>query len=164
MKSENIYKISEGSRNVPKGKAQEIGEYLEGLAAKRKGQITPIDVVNAARKEDSLLHGYFEWDDSSAGDQYRLDQARYLLRVVEVEVTYKDNVQTERMFLNVKTNGSRAYVSTQIVAENIDYKSQVVEQALKELVSWKAKYKRYQELDLVFGAIEETQKSLNLNS
>jgi hypothetical protein len=50
------------------------------------GRITPEAVVQAAADPDSVLHEHFEWDDSKAGYAYRLEQARQLIRSVQVVV------------------------------------------------------------------------------
>lgn len=59
---------------------------LEKIRARNNGVLTPDDVVKDARSETSPLHPYFTWDDSEAANQYRLDQARLLIRNVRVEV------------------------------------------------------------------------------
>ena len=60
---------------------------LERIRARNKGVLTPADVVKDASDESSPLHSYFTWDDTEAAHQYRLDQARTLIRNVKVEVT-----------------------------------------------------------------------------
>lgn len=60
-------------------------EELNKLA--KNGRLTPRDVIDYARPDDSPLHEYFEWDDSIAADQYRLYQARKLIARVEVNYT-----------------------------------------------------------------------------
>jgi plasmid replication initiation protein len=52
-----------------------------------EGRLTPESVVAAARDPQSLLHAYFEWDDHAAGEQWRLAQARRLIRSVRLEIT-----------------------------------------------------------------------------
>lgn len=54
------------------------------------GRLTPADVVADARDPASPLHGYFEWDDSVAGEKYREHQARALIRSVKVEIMVRD--------------------------------------------------------------------------
>jgi len=49
---------------------------------KQSGVLTPPAVVAAARPPEAPLHGAFEWDDTSAAEQYRLAQARRLIRMV----------------------------------------------------------------------------------
>jgi len=44
------------------------------------GTLRPRDVIEDARPEDSPMHSYFEWDDGIAGNKYRIQQARELIR------------------------------------------------------------------------------------
>jgi hypothetical protein len=48
------------------------------------GRLTAEAVVEAAADEASPLYTYFQWDDNQAAHQYRLHQARKLIRSVEV--------------------------------------------------------------------------------
>jgi hypothetical protein len=61
-------------------------EALLALAELHQGRITPEMVVEAARDQNSPLHSAFIWDDAAAAEQYRLAQARVLLRRVRVEI------------------------------------------------------------------------------
>ena len=159
-------KVFKSSYNgvVPKAKAQEYGEYLLRLMKANDDRLTPRFVVEKARSQESPLHEYFEWDNRNAGDLWRLQQARTLLNHIEVEIVVgEEETKTIRAFLNVKedTNGKDSiYVSIESVANIEDYQNQIIEQALRELVGWKERYKAYKELGLIFGAIEETQKKL----
>lgn len=63
--------------------AQTAGEELERIRA-RDGKVETVTIVNEARPETSPLHSAFEWDDSAAGEQWRLLQARNLIRAIEV--------------------------------------------------------------------------------
>jgi hypothetical protein len=82
-------------RNLTKGelmaialkKREAIAARLEQIRLKNDGVLRPEDVVQDAKNPKSILHGEFEWDDSAAAVQFRLDQARALIRSVKVEVT-----------------------------------------------------------------------------
>jgi len=50
----------------------------------RNGSVKSIDLVDKARPTDSQAHPAFEWDDTLAGEEYRLIQARKWIRVVEI--------------------------------------------------------------------------------
>lgn len=54
------------------------------------GELRPKDVVAFAKPEDSPLHGFFEWDDDVAAEQYRLGQARQLIGRIKIEVTVNE--------------------------------------------------------------------------
>ena len=79
---------------------------LRRIYQQNGNKITPSDVVDAARPEDSPLHSRFEWDDSVAGEKYREAQAAQLIRTVRIEVS----TGTERGVVKVRaflsTNGS----------------------------------------------------------
>lgn len=60
------------------------------LALEQDGRLVPADVVEAARDPRSPLHSHFEWDDSTAAEKYRIEQARTLIRSVKVEVTVRE--------------------------------------------------------------------------
>lgn len=51
-----------------------------------RGRLTPEIVVDSARHEESPLHDEFDWDDGVAAHQWRIEQARRLIRSVKVSV------------------------------------------------------------------------------
>jgi hypothetical protein len=51
------------------------------------GTVRPQDVVDAARPKTSPLHSRFTWDDSLAGERYRLWEARQLISEITVITT-----------------------------------------------------------------------------
>lgn len=62
---------------------------LEEIERKR-GKVTAQTVVEEARDETHVLHGEFDWDDSSAANQWRLAQAREIIRAARIEITVDD--------------------------------------------------------------------------
>jgi hypothetical protein len=63
-----------------------IRQRLAELEAANSGSLTADAVVADARKEDSPLHAYFNWDVEQAAYQHWLDQARALITSVRVEM------------------------------------------------------------------------------
>lgn len=75
-----------------KNKATDTVESrLEKLSRLNGGRLTPQAVVDDARDPASPLHERFEWDDSTAAHQYRLSQARELIRTVRCQVDIVSN-------------------------------------------------------------------------
>jgi hypothetical protein len=71
---------------APKGIAAKI-VHDELVKLRRPGHgIDPEDVVDVAKDPSHPLHDAFEWDDTEAARQYRLEQARYLIRAVRIVV------------------------------------------------------------------------------
>lgn len=58
----------------------EVSAELTRLSLENDG-LRPSDVVAAAMDKSSPLHDQFEWDNKKAGHEYRLIQARKLIRV-----------------------------------------------------------------------------------
>lgn len=71
----------------------QVAERLAQLAI--DGHLTAEAVVSDAANPKSPLHSRFEWDNSKAAHEHRLEQARALIRSVRVEV------QTERRVVSV---------------------------------------------------------------
>lgn len=137
--------------------AQIVGEELETIK-ETEGQLTPAIVVKRAEKEESKLHGFFTWDDKAAADEYRLNEARYLLRSVEVyyEVEPGGDEKPVRAFYHVEDDEEGAiYVDIDDVVSNDDYRQQIIDKALREMRSWAAKYRQYKELSPVVEAIDK---------
>ena len=65
---------------------QEVRKALAGLEV--KGRLTPMEVVDAARDRGSVLHSYFTWDDAAAAQEHRIEQARQLIRGIQVVVMH----------------------------------------------------------------------------
>ena len=58
-----------------------IRDELEQIRQKHGGLLKPEDVVAFARNKRTALHQEFEWDDERASAEYRLEQARKVIRV-----------------------------------------------------------------------------------
>ncbi len=59
---------------------------------REKGELTPRLVVDEAKKKTEIgkaLHSYFNWDDANAADNFRLEQARKLIRYVTISVIHE---------------------------------------------------------------------------
>lgn len=69
-------------------KVSNVEEARQALAKIKKansdGLLTAEDVLEAASHPDHPLHRYFEWDETEAAHQWRLMQARGLIRKVLV--------------------------------------------------------------------------------
>jgi hypothetical protein len=59
-------------------------KYLEEVAVRNGGFLTPQAVIEAARDPESPIHDQFEWDDSKAAHEHRQYQARKLISSVRV--------------------------------------------------------------------------------
>jgi hypothetical protein len=79
-----------------------LRQHLQAIRDDR-GTLTPAVVVETARNPDHPLHNRFEWDDTLAAEQWRLEQARQLLKV-----TFRVNLSKPtdlRAFIVQKSGG-----------------------------------------------------------
>jgi len=53
---------------------------------RQSGQVQPSSLVEAARDPESPAHAAFQWDDTKAGAEYRLIQARTWIRKVHIVI------------------------------------------------------------------------------
>lgn len=133
---------------------------LERIAKANNGQITPVNVLKNARSKSSPLHGYFTWDDGDAAEKYRLMEAGFLIRRVKVNVEMHDQDKpvSVRAFVNVSSNvrddegksDAGVYVPLHVALKVDDYRQQMIDNAARELASFRTKYSIIKELSGVF--------------
>jgi hypothetical protein len=84
------------------------------------GELTAQAVLDAARPKSHPLHSRFEWNDKAAGEAYRLEQARELIR--KVRISYKPSeggaFSSVRAWHSLSTDEGRAYRSAEEIAED----------------------------------------------
>lgn len=145
--------------------AQVWGERLEHLAG--EGLVTADDIVQDAQQEDSPTHSYFNWDDATAAHGYRLMQARYYMRSVNILV--KDDAEPTRAFIHLKQSQDEddeeteaeeeeptaGYRTIQTIMANPRLTRMLLEQARRELVSYRRKYNQYAEMAKVHEHLDE---------
>lgn len=122
------------------------------------GVIRAADVVAAARDEASALHPCFEWDDSEAAEQYRLVQARALLRVY-VEVSAPDSSPTP-VFVSLTSDRVKeggGYRALADVMSNDDMRAQLLADAFRQFASMRQKYQHLKQLAGVWDAVDEAE-------
>jgi len=168
-----VYKAAKGSR-LSDEQAQVFGERIDLLQQENEGQVTPQVVLQDAAQETSPLHTFFTWDDTAAAQKYRLNEARYLLRSIHVVIEAQNTEHITRAFHRVEIidepednhqqehQVERVYVTAKTAFTNEDYRRQTIEAALRELESWRQRYKQYQELAHIFQFIDTIQERLEL--
>lgn len=161
-----IYKPVSGSR-LSNEQAERYGQRLSVLVEENNGALTPEQVVEDAKEPTSPLHDYFMWDNAKAAAQWRLDQARYLMRSITVVIKREDTKEEEsaRYLYNIKSvpvdeEIQQVYVPIQRVMAEEDLRSQVIEEALRKIEHWRARYRQYREFATIFTAIDQVREVL----
>lgn len=142
--------------------AQVAGEELEKIR-ERNGYVEAADLLEASRAENAPLHSCFEWDDDKAAENYRLYQAKDIIRNIVVKVEKADGGEPSavRAFVSVTVDKTAAqYQPINIALDNPDYRQIVLMNALTKLEEFRRTYKDFQELSEVFKAIDNFADSL----
>lgn len=157
------YEFADGARFQPGavGDANEVGKHIDFLREQCKGELTPKDVLDDAKNPNSPLHSFFEWDDSDAAEQYRLQQARGLIRaVVAVYVDDEKPATRIRAFVHVPEREAPHYRSASDAMSLTRTRELVLQRAWRELQAWRKRYADLKELSTMFEAVDETAKKL----
>lgn len=110
------------------------------------------EIVAKARNENTELHKFFEWDDTKAGELYRLQQARHLLCNL-VFVTETEEEEPIRVF-HISTEHKK-YKPTKLILQQPDEYAHLLAKAKQELYAFQRKYKALSELEEIFALIDE---------
>lgn len=157
------FEFADGARFQPGATADAkiVGEHLEMLRAQCKGELTPADVLNDARNDNSPLHGFFEWSDGAAAEAYRLQQARGLIRSVVAVYLHEDRpaVRT-RAYVHIPESGTPHYREAGHAMSQAKTRKLVLERAWREFKAWKKRYADLKEFAALFEAAEQLEMKL----
>lgn len=176
MKPRTVYEWS--VRGLFKGVHPQVaGERIEQLRV--KGRLTPSAIVEDARSPKSPLHRCFQWDDSKAAEKWRLQQARLIVShlVIKVKIGRRVKPATTRAFVSIQRpeplpkkgaqstakaprEQNREYVTVRAALKDETMRTQVLRAALREIESWRTKYRDLKELTRVFAAMDEVERKL----
>ena len=136
---------------------QAAGKELTRIEKKHKGA-TAENVVTEATDKASPLHDAFEWNNRKAGNEYRLSQARYLVRSIEIIPKERESAPVGAFtFLPVERDGAvfNVYTNTLDAMKDPIRRVQLLANAKKELASFRKKYSGLTELAGIIAAIDD---------
>lgn len=142
--------------------ADKAGRELERIRTENAGHLTREVVLERARSANSSLHDHFEWDDSKAAEQHRLNQAGELIRSIVIDVS-RSNVGAAkpiRAFVSVERNGERSFTSTIHALSDKELRRQVLQRAWADLEAWRQRHAELVEFAKVFSAMDEVREAL----
>jgi hypothetical protein len=134
----------------------EEAKFLRGLEA--KGLLYASAVVKAAKPKRSPIHHRFDWDDTTAADSWRLEQARKLIVSVRVEITTPEQhtfVVHGYTSLSADRQNGGGFRWTPKVLTTAEQRQDMVHTALAEFRVLKIKYAHLKELAGIFGEIDK---------
>lgn len=117
---------------------------LQGIYDQHQ-QLTPAIVVDEARDAAHPLHSRFDWNDATAGEAWRRQQAHELIRSVRVVYREADDTNPQksvRAFHAVRRDTGHVYEPVDAVLADDFTKRLVLADMERE---WKALHRRYQD-------------------
>ncbi len=136
----NVYDFRSG-RSIKNVNPQEVGETLESIR-RDKGTLVAADVLDAAADPDSPLHAAFEWDDSAAAREHRLQQARRL--ITSVRIINSPTGPATPAYVSVRTpDKGRSYTPTLETMSDDDLRARVLAEARQAIESLERRYASY---------------------
>ena len=129
-------------------------EELEAIRHQNGGILRPGDIVDFARDENTALHSRFEWDDNAAAVQYRLEQARRIVRVTVVVLpNHNKSVNAYVSLTSDRQNGDSYRHIGDVLADPLA-RQHLIRQALDEAEAWRKRHADLVELAEIFDAID----------
>jgi hypothetical protein len=129
------------------------------------GLVEPQQLVDFARsKRSSELHKCFEWDDKSAAQKHRIEQARNVLRSLRIVVAGSDGIdRKQRVNVHIRKTAKRGYYPIDRVAANPKMAAEVHMKAARDLNAWMERYAELrQRCPSTFRAMEAAVHSLEI--
>lgn len=148
------------TRRVNKEFQVKAKKELEKIRRANKGRLHPESVVKSARSKRSPIHDYFEWEDSVAAHNFRVQQASELIRIT-VEVLPSSSVPS-RVYVSLPSDrlSGGGYRSTKEVLLRSSTREEMLQSALVDLQALERKYGRLIELTDVFAASAHFRRKL----
>ena|SRR3990172_2555379 len=155
--------------DVPAEKAyQEITKIMAEKGYDDVQQCTAEDVFSwAESRPKSSLHALIaDWDDHVAARQWRINQARVIIRAVFI--VYKEAPDRPTRAFEVdksqwqKSDGYKPYRNTRDIMADPEARAALLQRALSELISMRRKYSTLQELSIVFRAVDELLETIKV--
>ena len=143
--------------------AQRVGDHLELLRDRNGGELTPDQVVDDASDPTSPLNPLFEWSDTEAAHQYRLHQARQIIRsvIIRYRETGGGPARTTHAFVHITADSRQPFYTNSAVAmADPALRAKAIRQAWNELQAFRRRYQELIEFGQVFATLDQLEQTL----
>lgn len=147
----NVYDFRQG-RTIKNIDPQAAGRELERLR-EAHGTLTAEIVLEAAVDPESPLHAGFEWDDSAAAKQHRLNQARRL--IVSLRVLNSPTAKPTVAFVSVRTpDKGRTYMPTIEAMGDEELRYRVLSEIRQFIEGIEKRYAHFEEVGQLLSRVK----------
>lgn len=145
--------------------ARDAYDEIERIREKHGGQVSPQDLVAESKGSDAVLHPYFEWSQRKAADEFRLLQARRLMRSLVVVYAERPDSPTRAYEISVKKDrkdpvSRTIYVTSESAMKSPEVRDRLITEAIRAMMEFKRRFQVLHELRDVMSAIEEAITSI----
>jgi len=131
---------------------QKAGQELDRLKGHNSGDLTPEAVIEAAKDGKNPLHGAFEWDDSKAAHQHRLQTAGLLIKSIVVTITKADDGKPEPLSVTVTQQKSGGTTTAAVISPE-ELHARRVQRGWSDLEDWRKQYGELPEFSGIAAAL-----------
>lgn len=139
-----------GFRSDP---ASPVAQELKIISKENGGVIMPSVVVDRARPPENPLHPHFEWNDSVAAEKFRLEQARYIIRMTITQETSQPTPRRVFVALRSERPAGGGYRELTSVMSDEKMRADLLAQAKADALTFQRKYAHLEEMADVIRAI-----------
>lgn len=133
----------------------------EILDIEKEDGLSAENIVERAKDKSNPLHNFFEWDNTEAAYQYRLQQGRVLINQVRVVVEDKTLYGFENVRVIVANGDTERFYKPIIeILNNEEQRKELIKRALQTQKYWAEQYEKYTELKPIVVAIKTTERNL----
>ena len=134
---------------------------LNEIREANDGELIPEDIIKKAKLKKSPIHKAFNWDNESAANEHRLEQARNMSR--SLNIIYTDMPDKPLKWLSVvtvantkgKSPSRKVYKSTEDILKDPLNRDEILTRAINEALSYRKKYHMLSELAKIFKVMDE---------
>jgi hypothetical protein len=144
-------------------------KVIEQNRKENGGNIDLDRLVEHSKPKDAPLHNAFDWNDKEIGHKWRRQQARYIVRNIEVvddklptpyrayESVTVDTIEPES---KQQSNPRHVYRSTAEIMRSESGRAQLLQNAIRDIYAFKKKYAMLSELSILIQTMDGTLDDL----
>ena len=133
-----------------KADAQKVADEIDALGE----EVTPEQLVEAAKDKKSELHKCFDWDNKVAAEKWRKHQARQIMCFLVIRKDDGDGADDAPVVRYMFKTDTGGYKPSRLVFKQDDEYRKLLQRVDGELRAIKQKYAYIQERDYIWELIE----------
>ena len=137
-----------------------VKQELERIRKAHGGILRPADVVKFAENPKTALHKRFEWNRDVAAHEYRMEQARRIIRFTIRVIQHHNRPIRVRAYHSLPSERGKgdSYRDIVTVMSRKEMRAELLKTALQEAKDWAERYARLKEVAPIIAAIRKVTK------